>query len=413
MTTSTREPRMSTSQPPAKFELPEVTNPEMVGGRWVSRAVSLSLGMFALLLGGFALAASQIELKVTVDGMGMLQPTEIWSIRSGETGVVRDVLVRMGDTVRAGQPIAHLDTVQLASSLEQLRARRRALEHDLRLARTAVPLDARAAQERRAEADAELVRTRALLRQRLLEYGFDPDIEEVRRTHRMGTHIAIDQALASLMTAEAAARNARIELDRLGLKTIEQGRQQEELAELDSQIAAIEQRISHLTLHAPASGIVLTDGLERLPGTLVQEGQTLLEISEGDDWRAALQVAERDVARISVGDPAQVELTAFGRSNSPEIRGTVLSVGAEPAAGTQAGNRMFPVLVGLSREDLEAVGLERLRRGYTAQVRIVTRDERMSTLIWEYLLRRSEGIRDRNEQGGEQGAQPEPAPGPR
>lgn len=411
MTTSTRgEPRMSTSLPSAKFVLPEVSRPEMVGGRWVSRAVSLSLGIFALLLGGFTLAASRIELKVTVDGMGMLQPTKIWSIRSRETGVVRDVLVRMGDSVRAGQPIAHLDTVQLASSLEQLRARRRALEHDLRLAQTAVPLDARAAQERRAEADAELVRTHALLRQRLVEYGFNPDVEEVRRSYRVGTHIAIDQALANLMTAEGAARNARIELDRLGLKTIEQGRQQEELAELDSQIAAIEQRVSHLTLHAPAAGIVLTDGLERLPGKVLQEGETLLEISEEDDWRAALLVAERDVSRIRVGDAAQVELKAFGRANSPEIRGNVLTVGAEPAAEAQAGNRMFPVLVRLSREDLEAVGLERLRRGYTVQAKIVTRDERMLTLIWEYLLRRSEEIRGRTKRKVEQGARPDSAP---
>jgi multidrug resistance efflux pump len=381
----------------------------MVGGRWVSRAVSLSLGIFALLLGGFTLAASQIRLKVTVDGTGMLQPTQIWSIRSQETGVVRDVLVRTGDSVRAGQAIAYLDTVQVASSLEQLRARRRALEHDLRLARTAVPLDARAAQERRAEADAELVRTHALLRQRLVEYGLNPDVDEVRRSHRMGTHIAIDQALANLMTAEGAARNARIELDRLGLRTIEQGRQREQLAELDSQIAAIEQRVSHLTLHAPAAGIVLTDGLERLPGKLLQEGETLLEISEEDEWRAALQVAERDVSRIRVGDAVQVELTAFGRVNSPEIRGNVLSVGAEPTADAQAGNRMFPVLVQLSREDLEAVGLNRLRRGYTAQAKIVTRDERMITLIWEYLLRRSEEIRERNKRRVEPGVQPDSA----
>jgi multidrug resistance efflux pump len=398
---------MSTVLPSTKFVLPEGSDPHIVGGRWVSRAVTISLGIFALLLGGFALAAWQIKLKVTVDGMGMLQPTEIWSIRTQETGVVREVLVRMGDSVRAGQAIAHLDTVQLASSLQQLRARRRALEHDLRLAQTAVPLDARSAQERRAEADAELVRTRALLRQRLVEYGFSPDVEEVRRSYRLGTHIAIDQALASLMTAEAAARNARIELDRLGLKTIEQGRQHEQLSELDSQIAAIEQRISHLTLHAPAAGIVLTDGLERLPGKVLQEGEMLLEISEEDDWRAELMVAERDVSRIRVGDDVQVELKALGRVNSPEIRGNVLSVGAEPTTDVQAvtGNRMFPVLVRLSREDLEAVGLERLRRGYTAQAKIVTRDERMITLIWEYMLRRSEEIRERTKRKVEEAAQ--------
>lgn len=80
-----------------------------------------------------------------------------------------------------------------------------------------------------------------------------------------------------------------------------------------------------------------------------------------------------------------------------------------PAAEAQAGNRMFPVLVRLSREDLEAVGLERLRRGYTAQAKIVTRDERMITLIGEYLLRRQE-IRERTKRRVEKGAQLDRAP---
>jgi hypothetical protein len=51
---------------------------------------------------------------------------------------------------------------------------------------------------------------------------------------------------------------------------------------------------------------------------------------------------------------------------------------------------MFPVTVLLDRGDLEAVGLERLRRGYTANARIITRSERLIDLIWEYLLRRTE-----------------------
>jgi multidrug efflux pump subunit AcrA (membrane-fusion protein) len=401
---------MSTSLPSAKFVLPEASNPEMVGGRWVSRAVSLSLGIFALLLGGFTLAASQIELKVTVGGSGALQPSEVWSVRSEETGVVRDVLVRMGDTVRANQPIAHLDTLQLASDLEQLRSRRRALELTLQLAQTSVPLEARSAAEKRAQADAELVRAQAALRQRLVEFDMEPDLAKLRRTYRPGMHVGIDQAMAALLSAEAAARTARIDAERVGLGSIDRSRQQEQMAEIDFQVSTIVQRLSHLTLHAPANGIVLTDGLERLPGKVLQEGEALMEIGEDDDWRAELLVAERDVSRIRVGDDVQVRLKAFGRVNSPEIRGNVLSVGAEPAAEAQAGNRMFPVLVRLSREDLEAVGLERLRRGYTADARIVTRNERMITLIWEYLLRRSEEIREKTRRKVEEGARGERAP---
>jgi multidrug resistance efflux pump len=375
--------------PPPKPQLPEIS-PEIVGGRWVARAVTITLTIFTLLVAGATITATLIKLKVTVDGMGVLQPAEIWSVRSEETGVVRDVLVRMGDTVRARQPIAHLDPLRLASDLEQLRSRRRALELDLRLAQTSVPLEVRSAEERRAQADAELVRARAALRQRLVEHGFEPDIETVRRSYQLGTSVAIDEGLGNLMVAEAAARTARIEAERLGLKSIEQSRQREQLQEIDLQIATTEQRLSRLTLRSPADGIVLTDGLERLSGKVLQEGEGLLEIAEDGGWRAELLVAERDVSRISVGDDVQVELKAFGRVDAPKLRGKVLTVGAEPAPTSLATNRMFPVVVRMDREDLERVGLERLRRGYTAEAKIVTRSERMILLIWEYLLRRME-----------------------
>jgi multidrug resistance efflux pump len=376
--------------PPHRMLLPEIS-PDVVGGRLVSRAVSITLVIFVLLFGGAALAATLIKLKVTVDGSGVLQPSEIWAVRSEETGVVRDVLVRMGDTVRSGQPIAHLDTLKLASDLDQLRSRRRALELGLQLQQTSVPLEVRTVQEQRSKAEAELVRARAALRQRLVEHGFDPDIDTVRRTYQVGTNVAIDEGLGNLLVAEGAARTARIEAERLGLKSIEQSRQQEQMQEIDFQIATAQQRLARLTLNAPATGIVLTDGLERLPGKVVQEGESLLEIAEEEEgWRAELLVAERDVSRVSVGDEVQVELRAFGRVDSPKLRGTVQTVGAEPAVATTSPTRMFPVVVRMHREDLEAVGLERLRRGYTAEAKIVTRSERMIRLIWEYLLRRTE-----------------------
>ena len=383
----------STMRPPVpqpELLLPEVS-PRVVGGGWVSSAVSLTLIIFAALFGGSAIAASLLRLKVTVDGTGALQPAGIWSVRAEEPGVVREVLVRMGDTVRAQQPIARLDSLQLASQLDQLRSRRRVLEFDLRLARTSVPLEVRSVAERRAEADAQLVRANATLRQRLVEHGFEPDIDKVRQSYQLGSNVAVDAGLADVMAAEAARRAAHIEAERLGLKDLEQSRQMEQLSEVDFQISTLEQRISRLTLHAPAAGIVLTDGLERLSGTMLQEGTTVMEIAEDGGWRAVLLVPERNVARIRVGDEALVELRAFGRVDAPEIRGTVTIVGAEPAAGgAQAENRMFPVTVRLDPEDLRAVGVERLRRGYTAQARIVTRSERMINLMWEYLLQRME-----------------------
>ena len=66
-------------------------------------------------------------------------------------------------------------------------------------------------------------------------------------------------------------------------------------------------------------------------------------------------------------------------------------------------------MVRLDPRDLAAVGPERLRRGYTAEAKIVTRSERMIALIWEYLLRRGEEIRDRGQRKVEESDQPERA----
>lgn len=99
--------------------------------------------------------------------------------------------------------------------------------------------------------------------------------------------------------------------------------------------------------------------------------------------------------------------------NAPEFRGKVLTVGAEPPCdASQGGNRMFPVIVRLDRGDLEAVGLERLRRGYTANARIVTRSERLIDLMWDYLLRRTERKPEEPAQAppAEKGSQPNRAP---
>lgn len=402
----------STMRPPVpqpELLLPEVS-PRVVGGQWVSRAVSLTLLIFTVLFGSAILASVLIRLKVTVDGTGALQPAGIWSVRAEEPGVVREVLVRMGDTVRAQQPIARLDSLQLASQLDQLRSRRRVLELDLRLARNSVPLEVRSIAEKRAEANAALVRANATLRQRLVEHDMDPDVARMRQTYQLGSNVAVDAALADVLAAEAANRTAHIDGERLGLKNIEQGRQVEQVAEMDFQIATLQQRLSRLTLHAPASGVVLTDGLERLSGTMLQEGQTVMEIAQHGGWRAVLLVAERDVSRIRVGDETQVELRAFGRVDAPEIRGTVITVGAEPAAGgPPTENRMFPVTVRLDPKDLQEVGVDRLRRGYTAQAKIVTRSERMITLMWEYLLQRMERRRPLNTPAAPAAAAAEPA----
>lgn len=72
--------------------------------------------VFAVLLILFLGIASFVKVDEIVDASGAIEPTIVWPIRSRDPGLIREVLVRTGDRVVAGQPLARLD--DLAQRLE-------------------------------------------------------------------------------------------------------------------------------------------------------------------------------------------------------------------------------------------------------------------------------------------------------
>jgi len=73
--------------------------------------------------------------------------------------------------------------------------------------------------------------------------------------------------------------------------------------------------LSKTTLYAPMSGqvtrLVVEQGETAIQGTLNKDAATLLTISDMSLLETRVKVDETDVARISVGDSAQVQLDAF------------------------------------------------------------------------------------------------------
>lgn len=85
-------------------------------------------------------------------------------------------------------------------------------------------------------------------------------------------------------------------------------------------------------LHAPTAGFVLTRPAE--PGQIVNAGQTVLSIGEFASGHVMrLPVADGDLARLRLGQPAEVRLPALGDA---AMRATVSEIGArgDDATGT-------------------------------------------------------------------------------
>ncbi len=289
---------------------------------------------------------------------------EITAVRSADIGssiMGRLVSLRVeeGDRVRAGQVLAMIDPEQAASTLAGTAAGALALEADARAASAAAQAaraDVDAARARLDDAERTLRRTRELQRDGLVAQ------------QALDTAAATaDAARAQLASAEAALGRLEQSVDAAG-RRVAQARADERRAK-DS--------LAKTRIEAPIDGVVtrldVEEGEMVVMGVQNQPGTILMTVSDLSAIDAEVKVAEADVLRLQLDDPATVTLEALPGES---FRGRVVEIGASalPQVGAQAAAREFKVLVRLDR------AIERLRPGLTCDVEILV-DERRNALV--------------------------------
>jgi len=369
---------------PRRFDLvlPSPAEDAVPGGRFVRRAVWWTLLLLLAIAVAAGITLSVLEVEVTVSGRGVLEPGLVLPVRTREAGIVTAVFVTTGDTVLPGTPLAQLDQFEDRQALGALQARRRQLVIDDEKALAALPIELRRQQDRIAAAEAARIRSRAQLRAQLVDLGMAPDASAFLADYRPGASVTLDLAVANVQIAEAEYRGARGAEDALRLAELDHRRLRAELALLDQQVAAARERITRLTIVAPSGGVVLTEDLHRMVGLRLAPGDVLLEQSDTSAWRVTLRVSEADVHRVAVGDSVRVAIQAFRRDADRRVDGSVVDIAPQPAPDVPGAYR---VVVSLVPEQLLHVGVNRLRRGYSVEGKIVTRSGNAFRLLWGYL----------------------------
>jgi HlyD family secretion protein len=296
--------------------------------------------------------------RSTVTASGEIVATRYADIGSSVMGKIVSLPVRESDRVTAGQVLARIDAVQAQSSLASAEAQVRALESDERAVREqvkAAQADLAAAEAHARDATQQFARSRDLFAR-----GLVPESE-------------FQTARAAADTASAQVLSARAAVDRTTESQVAASRR---VAQARAQRAGADDVVSKTSIVSPIDGVVsrlrVREGEMVVVGIQNQPGTTLMTISDLRQIDAEVKVAEADVLRVGVGQPATVVLEALpGRT----FRGKVVEVGASalPVSGTGAAAREFKVVVRL--DDTEPG----LRPGLTCDADIVT-SERANVL---------------------------------
>lgn len=211
-------------------------------------------------------------------------------------GIVRDIFVQLGSTVRSGQPLLRYDSVELGNTIGERNTALGAFQK------------ARAQQEVSAKS---LSRADNLLRVEAIsqrEY-------EVRKAEK-------DQADAEVVSAQADLATAEEKLHRFGLS--------------NAQIAALGSDSSHRTsslnsVRAPIGGVV--SGFAVSPGALIAPEKELFSIVDPSTVWALGDIYEKDLRFVHQQGVCRVSLTAFPQTVFLG-RITYLSEGLDPQSRT-------------------------------------------------------------------------------
>jgi len=111
-----------------------------------------------------------------------------------------------------------------------------------------------------------------------------------------------------------------------------------QLRQAEAQLALATEKIKRAKIVAPFDGVVVSGDLSQLTGSPVEQGKKLFEIAPLSSYRVILQVDEREIRHVEVGQKGQLVISGIAGDPTPF---TVVKV--TPVATAQDGRNFFRV----------------------------------------------------------------------
>lgn len=412
---------------------------DLHGTKWLGIAIIV---LFFGVGGGWAATAPLSGAAIAngvVSPMGSRQ-----TVQHLEGGIIREIRVKEGDQVAAGDVLFELQDVRAQSEVGALVGRLRAYAaEEARLiaernksdtvefkhpvlantndpyVREVISQELNQFSTRKASDNSR----QSILRQRITQVekqiaGYNRQLESIRRQNalireeikgvrvlfkkgyeRKPRLLALQRREAELLGTEGEllSRVARAEETiaetELQVVDIEIRRSEEvddNLSEIQARRIEVEEqlkqsldKLTRTTITAPVAGTVL--GLRfKTPGGVIRAGEPVLDIVPSEDELIIdAQVQPNDIDDVHIGNSAVVAFPAYARRTTPRIDGVVEQVSADSFENERTGARYYTAKVKVDRERLKEIAPHiELQPGMPAEVFIAT----VERTVLEYLI---------------------------
>ncbi|WP_406625054.1 HlyD family secretion protein [Acidovorax sp. SDU_ACID1] len=271
-----------------------------------NKALVLAAALVALLLAG-GYAWRQWDAAHQNDGLaggnGRIEATEV-DVATKYAGRVAEILVREGDFVQAGQPLARMQVDSLLAQRREAEAGREQARQAVAAARAQVALResehaAAQAQIVQREADLDAAQRRTVRSEALAHQGAMP-LQELddNRARVRGMQAALKAAQAQARAAQAAIQAARTQVDSA----------QSAVQAAEATVQRIVADLDDSQLAAPRDGRVQL--LLAQPGEVLAGGGKVLNLVDLTDVYMGFFLPETVAGRVALGSEVRIVLDA-------------------------------------------------------------------------------------------------------
>ena len=397
--------------------------------------VLLGLLALAGLFGGFGTWAvlARLEGAVILTGQIVVEDHR-QVIQHPEGGFVAEVFVREGSRVAAGDPLLRLDAPELALELRNLdrrlaglsaRAARLTAERDaaktvtfsdsllasaalapdvmaevdgqnrhfdlrlalfneaeallaLRVAQFRSQSEGIVKEQQALEDQLALIKEELASQSDLFQQGLVPQSDllalgrEAARLTGQIAELSVAKAQIAGQMTETALRIGGLRTERMEAAAAELREVEPRIAELEETRRSLADRVDHLTVRAPVAGIVL--GLQTpKPQVVLRPAEPILSLVPIDPPLViTVRVRPEDIDAVSLGQKAELAISAFARSEVPRLRAQVTLIAADALTDPETGVGFYSVELTIDPGELDRLGGRVLLPGMRVEAYVTT-----------------------------------------
>lgn len=279
------------------------------------------------------------DVRESVTANGEIQALSKVNVGTTVTGEIKQIHVKDGQTVKAGDILVTLDQVRFEQDLNRA-------DLSLRMARQ----DQDTAEASFKKLEAAFLRQEALFKQSLISLDQFQDAKLARDS----ADIALQRAKVAVQQAQAQVALSRDALDKTVLRAPMTGR---------------------------VTGLKAEKGEMAIAGQTNLAGATLMVISDMGEMLAEAKVGELEVSKLRAGQPAEVQVDALpGLVFQAKVFNVANSVDRSQSGGMSSSQEAQNYKVRVQLQGSQA-DLDRLRPGMSARVAILANEIKQTVAV--------------------------------